>query len=195
MTDKSSSLLLIPILTITAALSLSISNVNAITTVNNTDFSINVPDNWAYRDSTSSMESILNRGPWIELIPTEFSQMLINPLQEPSGKAIEKEGAYSVFEQDISYPFRNVPLNIYAQYNLNLSEVKVLSQANATIDGEESVRIHRTPRDNSSNVQVVDYYTVHDGKPYFIQYVANVKNFQKYLPQFEQMVKSFKFTK
>jgi hypothetical protein len=32
----------------------------------------------------------------------------------------------SIFEQDISYPFRNVPLNIYTQYNLNLSEVKVL---------------------------------------------------------------------
>jgi hypothetical protein len=53
--------------------------------------------------------------------------MLINPLQEASGKAIAKEGAYSIFEQDISYPFRNVPLNIYTQYNLNLSEVKVLS--------------------------------------------------------------------
>jgi hypothetical protein len=68
-------------------------------------------------------------------------------------------------------------------------KLKVLSQANATIDGEEAIRIHRTPRDNSSNVQVVDYYTVHNGKPYFIQYVANVKDFQKYLPQFEQMVK------
>jgi hypothetical protein len=71
----------------------------------------------------------------------------------------------------------------------------VLSQANVTIGGEEAIRIHRTPRDNSTNVEVVDYYTVHGGKPYFIQYVANVKDFQKYLPQFEQMVKSFKFMK
>jgi hypothetical protein len=30
---------------------------------------------------------------------------------------------------------------------------------------------------------------------YFIRYVANVKDFQRYLPLFEQMVKTFKFAK
>lgn len=57
------------------------------------------------------------------------------------------------------------------------------------------MKIHRTPRNNLANVEVVDYYVVHNGKPYFIQYVANVKDYQKYLPQFEQMVNTFKFVK
>jgi len=49
---------------------------------------------------------------------------------------------------------------------------------------------------NSTNFdQGVDYYILHDGNPYKLQYFANVKYFQKYLPQFEQMVQSFKFAK
>jgi hypothetical protein len=186
--------LYISIVTIIATLSVLISNVHGIT-VNNSEFSINVPDNWAYQQSGSTLANIFGTGPWVNLIPTEFSELLINPGQELSGKSIKNQGAYSIFEQDTNYPFRNVPLNIYTQYNLNLSEVKVLSTENTTIDGEQAVRIHRTPRDNTTNVQVVDYYTVHDGKPYFIQYVANKKDFERYLPQFEQMVKTFKFLK
>jgi hypothetical protein len=41
------SLSLILILTITVALSLSVSNVYALTSINNTDFSIEVPNGWA----------------------------------------------------------------------------------------------------------------------------------------------------
>jgi hypothetical protein len=34
-----------------------------------------------------------------------------------------------------------------------------------------------------------------DNNPYYVGYMANVKDYQKYLPQFEQMVKTFKFVK
>lgn len=37
--------------------------------------------------------------------------------------------------------------------------------------------------------------TMHGNQPYYIEYMANEKDYQKYLPQFEQIVKSFKFTK
>jgi hypothetical protein len=70
MADKSS-LLLIPILTITVALSLLISNVNAIV-VNNTDFSIDIPDNWAY--DTEAIRLGVN------LAPSEFGALLIDHL-------------------------------------------------------------------------------------------------------------------
>jgi hypothetical protein len=75
-----------------------------------------------------------------------------------------------------------------------LSPVKVISKENATVGGEPAVKVHRTGR-NATNVDVVEYEIIHNNKPYFIQYVANVKDFQKYLPQFQQMVKTFKFTK
>jgi hypothetical protein len=33
-----------------------------------------------------------------------------------------------------------------------------------------------------------------DNEPYHIQYSADAKNYEKYLPEFEEMVKSFRFT-
>jgi hypothetical protein len=32
---------------------------------------------------------------------------------------------------------------------------------------------------------------LHDKDPYYLEYIANTKDFQKYLPQFEQMLKIF----
>ena len=39
----------------------------------------------------------------------------------------------------------------------------------------------------------MSYFVMHDDQPYYLNYIANAKDFEKYLPQFEQMVKSFKF--
>src|SRR5438093_13500712 len=83
------------------------SNVNAII-VNNTDFSVNAPDNWAYRDSNNPIGSIFGSNNLlakifggetkIELIPNEFTHMLLNAsLQLSSGEAIQNGGAYSNF--------------------------------------------------------------------------------------------------
>ena len=58
-----------------AALSLSISNVNAIV-ANNTDFSIDIPDNWAYEQGIF---------PVVALTPNEYGVLLVNhskPLSE-----------------------------------------------------------------------------------------------------------------
>lgn len=63
------SFLLIPILTI-VVLSLSISNVNAVV-VNNTDFSIEVPNGWVYKE-----DFVFDNGTL--LTPNEFADVLIN---------------------------------------------------------------------------------------------------------------------
>jgi hypothetical protein len=191
--------LLICLLIITVVSSLSVLNVNAII-VNNTDFSINVLDNWAYLESKSNipLAKIFAGDSPLFLIPVEFSKLLLmNSTQFDSEESnrIQDEGAFALIALDTDYPFRNVPLEIYTQYNNNLSKVKIFSQENATVGGEKAVKIHRTPRHNSTNMEVVEYYVVHEGKPYYIQYGANLKHFQKYLPQFEQMVKTFKFPK
>ena len=194
----------IMIVTVTVALFLPSLNskVNAII-VNNTDFSVNVLNNWAYKDSNNPMGNIFGSNNLlaklfegaigVQLIPNEFSNLLVNTSQQLSGKSIEDKGAFSIFALDTVYPYRNIPLDTYVQYNTNLSKVKIFSRENATIDGEKAIKTHRTPRDNTANVKVLEYITVHNGKPYFIQYAANVKDYQKYLPQFEQMVKTFKF--
>jgi hypothetical protein len=185
---------LIPIMIVTILLATLASDANAIT-VNNIDFSLTVLGNWAYTDQDDPIASILGVGPSIGLIPNEFSHMLLNASLALSGNSIRNEGAYSIFALDMDYPFRNIPLETYTQYNINLSPVKIFSQENTTIDGEKAVKIHRSPRNNLTNIEVEDYYLVHNSKPYYIQYAANVKDFQKYLPEFEQMVKTFKFIK
>src|SRR4030095_11767867 len=187
MSDKSLSLFIF-LLGIMIGLSLSISNVNAIV-VNNTDFSLNVLDNWAYQDSTTSLAEAPDKA-WINLFPNEFSHIFVNTsLENWANETNQKEGASSSFTLDIGYPYRNVPVDSYSEYYTDMFPVKIFSRENTTIAGEPAVKVHRSDIGNSANVEVVDYYTVHKGKPYFIQYTANVKNFQKYLPQFEQMLK------
>ena len=174
------------------------SNVYAIT-VNNTDFSVNVLDDWAYKEENPLVKifaSALGGGSSLTLIPVEFSKMLINTnLSDSEQFRIRNDGAYSLMGLDASYPYRNVPLEIYTQYNLNQSKVEIFSKENTTIDGELAVKIHRSPRHNLTNMEVTEYYLVHEGKPYVIQYGANLQYYQKYLPQFEQMVRTFKFVK
>lgn len=58
------------ILTIAITLSLSISNVNAIL-VNHTDFSTDIPDNWAYLPSTLWSSQVTSS-------PSEFATLLVN---------------------------------------------------------------------------------------------------------------------
>jgi hypothetical protein len=164
-------------------------------TVNYTDFSVNVLDNWAFLKSNRLAE-VFDRSR-LELIPTEFSDLLLNPSQNLSGQRIQN-GAYSIISVDSEYPYRNVPLEIHTRYSLqdlNLSKVKIFSKENTTIGGEPAVKINRSGRNNLTNIEVVEYYVVHDSKPYFLTYAANVKDFQRFLPQFELMVKTFKFAK
>ena len=42
--------------------------------------------------------------------------------------------------------------------------------------GEKAVKIHRTPSNSLTNIEVVDYYLVHNSKPYDIQDAVNVKH-------------------
>jgi hypothetical protein len=169
-------------------------------TVNNTDFSVTVPDNWAYREGAPLAKIFANvlggSSPPLLLIPIEFSKALINTnLSSEEEFRIRNEGAFSLMGVDTNYPFRNVPLEIYTQASLNQSDVKIFSKENTTIDGEPAAKIHRTGRNNMTDIEVTEYYVVHEGKPFFIQYGSNIQFYQKYLPQFEQMVKTFKFVK
>jgi len=43
----------------------------------------------------------------------------------------------------------------------------------------------------NKNVIYLVNLVLHDKDPYYLEYIANTKDFQKYLPQFEQMSKIF----
>lgn len=194
MTDKSS-FLLITIPTITVVLSLSFSNVYALTNVNNTYFSANIPDNWIYIQArTSSAPDFLGfaQSNLIASTPNEFSEILFN-ISQPLGGKIYEEGVYSVIMQDSDYQIKNAPLDLYAKYKIDQQPgIRVISKENVTIDSEPAIKIYSYV---FNSIRTIQYVLMHDNEPYRLLYAANGKDFQKYLPEFEQIVKTFKFTK
>lgn len=178
-------LLLIPIVAIMVALSLSIPNVHGVTTVNNTNFSIDVPDNWAYREYLFA----------VNLSPNEFGVFLVNNTK-PLDEKMKGEGAYASFTQDWLYEIKNAGLDLYVESQIDeQTGMNVTSKQNVTIDGEPAVKINADGINSFNGIKFVQYKIMYDKEPYDLGYMGNVKDFQKYLPQFEQIVKTFKFTK
>jgi hypothetical protein len=62
------------------------------------------------------------------------------------------------------------------------------------IDNEKAVRIEGIKDDISGNLSTLDYLVLHNNEPYQFRYIASLSDYDKYLPEFETMVKSFKFT-
>jgi hypothetical protein len=166
-----------------AALSLSISNVNAIV-ANNTDFSIDIPDNWAYEQGIF---------PVVALTPNEYGVLLVNH-SKPLSEKMKDEGAFASFEQERKFPIKNVDFDVYVNYNIDKQDgMNVTSKENVTLDNEAAVKIQGDGIKSFSGIKFVEYMLMHNEQPYFIAYMANVKDFEKYLPEFEQIVKSLKF--
>lgn len=166
-----------------AALSLSISNVNAIV-VNNTDFSIDIPDNWTYEQGIFSV---------IALTPNEFGVLLVNH-SKPLSEKMKDEGAFASFEQERNFPIKNAGFDVYVKYKIDRQDgINVTSKENVTLDNEPAVKIHGDGLKSFSGIKFVEYMLMHNEQPYSIAYMANVKDFEKYLPEFEEIVKSLKF--
>jgi hypothetical protein len=165
------------------ALSLSISSVNAIV-VNNTDFSIDVPNNWAYEQGIFSV---------VALTPSEFGVLLVNH-SKPLNETMRDEGAFASFEQERNFPIKNAGLDAYVKYMIDRQDgMNVTSKENVTLDNEAAVEIQGDGLKSFSGIKFVQYMLMHNEQPYFLAYMANVKDFEKYLPEFEQIVKSLKF--
>ena len=194
MSDKSSTLL-ISLLTIVVALSLSISSINAVI-VNNTDFSIEVPNGWVYREDFFFDNGTL-------LTPNEFADVLITDNVSAILDVLE-EGVMVELAPDPRFPIKNAPVEIYAKHSSKFFNNLSPTFENATIGGERAIKLFLNSTDIASklgktNVPVslvtTSYYVMHNDQPYFLNYMANAKYYQKYLPQFEQIVTSLKFEK
>jgi hypothetical protein len=111
-------------------------------------------------------------------------------------------GAYAEFRYAWYYPIENAPLDVFVKYQLdkNFHGFKVTSKQNVTIDNEPAVKMYADGIAidyidlDYTGIKSVLYWVWHDEKPYTLEYTASVKDFEKYLPQFEQMVKTFKFS-
>ena len=158
------------------------SNVYAVT-ASTTDFSLNISDNQAYEEFIAAVSST----------PNEFGVILLNK-DKALDEKLKDEGVYSRFEQDSCYAIKNAPLDLYVKYKLDKQyALNVTARQNVTVDGELAVKIYSDGIKEFTGVKGVEYLLMHDDKPYYLSYLANVKDFDKYLPQFEQMIKTFKF--
>lgn len=161
----------------------SIPNVSAIV-VNNTDFSIDIPDNWTYEQGIFS---------GIALTPTKFGVLLINH-SEPLSEKMKDEGAFASFTKDRNFPIKNAGFDVYVKYKINIQDgMNVTSKENVTLDDEAAVKIQGDGITSFSGIKFVEYMFIRNEQPYLIGYMANVKDFKKYLPEFEKIIKSFKF--
>ena len=178
-------------------------NVNAITNVNNTYFSIIIPNNWTYAEHSKMGMSIgeshgngsVNL---VALAPADFAKALVvnENKDSPYGKMFNG-GAYSTLRLDTDYPNKNSTLDDYAKYRINsiIPGINLTSQQNTIVGNEKAIRIDGNGLNKLKNLNYVAYLVLHDKVPYYLEYIANTKDFQKYLPQFEQMIKTFKFVK
>ena len=174
----------------------------ALTNVKNTYFSIDVPDNWTYVEgSSSSLAELIGFGPKdsVFLIPTEvvvsISYLNKSALENKSAEIMKQGLVVSVFAQYSDYPLKNAPLEVLLKNITNQIPHQITSRQNVTIDNETAVKIYADGVNDMSGTKFVEYYIMHDKEPYSILYLANAKDFEKYLPEFEQIVKTFKFTK
>lgn len=196
---------IISIALILVILSSSDTKVDAIKNVSNTYFSINIEDNWRYAEHSRmamahSMEDSQNKGPvnLLTLAPADFAESLV--VNKDKGSAYEKMfngGAYSTLRQDIDYSTDNASLEAYVQHRINsiIPGVNLTSQQDTIVGNEKAVRIEGIGINKLMNLNYVAYLVLHDKDPYYLEYIANVKDFQKYLPEFEQIIKTFKFVK
>jgi PsbP-like protein len=71
--------------------------------------------------------------------------------------------------------------------------MKVVTQQNIIVDNEPTLKILADGIDEFDGIKFVQYSVMHNEEPYSLTYMANVKDYDKYLSDFEEMVDSFRF--
>lgn len=70
---------------------------------------------------------------------------------------------------------------------------EVISEEQATLDGVDAIKIIAKARDNISTLKSMTVLVLKDGKSYILNYSAEEKSFDKYLPDVEKLLASVKF--
>ena len=147
-------------------------------------FSIEPLDNWIYETYASSYSAdIMGYGVSnaIHLYPNEFDDYSTTSIE------IKQVAEYSV---------KNAPLEKFFKSYSNLPNImNITSQAKSIIDGEEAIKIYGTGIGDFSGTKYVAYFTMYDNESYYLGYQSDQENYDKYLPEFEQMIQTFNFIK
>ena len=157
-------------------------------------FSIEIPDSWTYTETPEPpMEHLLGVSSYssVVLVPAKFAELLI---QDKGDIGMGNGTAAIVFAEDSDYTVKNAPPDLYVKFRMNKDDsLNVTSRQDTTVGKEKAVRIEGSKNDISGNVRLLEYLIVHNDEPYIIRYIASTNDFERYLPDFELMVKSFMF--
>jgi len=157
-------------------------------------FSVEIPDTWAYTETPEPpIEHVLGVTSYtsVILVPVHFAELLI---QEKHDIVIGNGSAAIVFAKASDYSVKNAPLDLYVKYRMNEDDsLNLISRQDTIVGKEKAVRIDGSKNDTSGNIKLLEYLLLHNNEPYVIRYIAGVNEFERYLPEFELMVKSFTF--
>lgn len=157
-------------------------------------FSIEIPDSWTYTETPEPpMEHLLGVSSYssVVLVPAKFAELLI---QDKGDIGMGNGTAAIVFAEDSDYTVKNAPPDLYVKFRMNKDDsLNITSRQDTTVGKEKAVRIEGSKNDISGNVRLLEYLIVHNDEPYIIRYIASTNDFERYLPDFELMVKSFMF--
>jgi hypothetical protein len=157
-------------------------------------FSVEIPDTWAYTETPEPpIEHVLGVTSYtsVILVPVHFAELLI---QEKHDIAMGNGSAAIVFAKASDYSVKNAPLDLYVKYRMNEDDtLNLISRQDTIVGKEKAVRIDGSKNDTSENIKLLEYLLLHKNEPYVIRYIAGVNEFERYLPEFELMLKSFTF--
>ena len=156
-------------------------------------FSIKPLDTWIYEEySKTAMAKWLGSGPAnaIDLWPSELD------LSDTNKTSLRAE-----LTQNEYYTLKNAPLSNYVNFIIeNNLDLGFSPDLNTTIDGEPAVRLTAIMPDipKWKEQQEVGwkqhvYLALHNNNAFFFSFFGDPKSFDKYLPEFEQMIRSIKW--
>jgi hypothetical protein len=121
---------------------------------------------------------------------------------ELDGADTNKTSLLAEFKQDESYTLKNAPLSSYTKYKIEQfshTDYSIVSN-NTTIDGKQAIKlmgiiIDKLGQQTKQFVgwKILEYLTQYDYYAYSFTLFGDPKSFDKYLPEFEKMVKTIKW--
>jgi hypothetical protein len=160
-------------------------------------FEVEVLNSWIYQEGSSGKTTqTLGFGPMNAVNVISPTTNLTEYLEFSSTEAYKKpHTSFGTIKKDLDFPLKNIPLSFYVDHRIKSQpSLKVTSKENVTIDGENATKIYADGINNYFGFKFVEYFTLHNGDPYSMIYQDNSPDYKNYFEEFEQMVKSIRFT-
>jgi len=151
-------------------------------------FSIKPLDNWAYQNANYGPENIFgwNSNNAVEMWPNKFDNGSI---------------VYGMIAQDEHYTVKNAGFNHYVNYKMNdptlkyVKDSKLLSKENNVTIIPDVTQAVKLTYDNTADNQLklVLYLFNHNKENYLAFFWSKINLFDKYFPEFQEMIKTIKW--